>query len=124
MLALLGRLRAERRHTLVIVEHRLDEVMPLVDRAIVLSADGELVADGPPREVIREHGDWLAEAGVWAPQVSELARSLERSGLALDPFPITVAGGGRGAPAARGAAGRGSPSAARAESAAVIPTRG
>jgi energy-coupling factor transporter ATP-binding protein EcfA2 len=90
VLALLGRLRAERRHTLVIVEHRLDEVMPLVDRAIVFSAEGELVADGPPRAVIREHGDWLAEAGVWVPQVSELARSLARQGVALDPFPITV----------------------------------
>jgi energy-coupling factor transport system ATP-binding protein len=90
VLALLGRLRAERRHTLVIVEHRLDEVMPLVDRALVFSADCELVADGPPRQVIRDHGDWLAEAGVWVPQVSELARSLERGGLILDPFPITV----------------------------------
>jgi len=87
---LLGQLRAGGEHTLVIVEHRLDEVMPLVDRAIVFSADGELVADGPPREVIREHGDWLAEAGVWTPQVSELARDLEREGIALDPFPITV----------------------------------
>ena len=90
VMSLLGELRAKRRHTLVIVEHRLDEVMPLVDRAIVFSANGELVADGPPRQVIREHGDWLAEAGVWTPHVSELARSLERAGLALDPFPITV----------------------------------
>jgi len=90
VLALLGRLRAERRHTLAIVEHKLDEVMPLVDRALVFSAEGVLMADGPPRAVIREHGDWLAEAGVWVPQVSELARSLERAGVALDPFPITV----------------------------------
>jgi energy-coupling factor transporter ATP-binding protein EcfA2 len=90
LISLLGALHAGRRHTLIIVEHRLDEVMPLVDRAIVLNANGELVADGPPRRVIRKHGDWLAEAGVWTPQVSELARSLERSGLTLDPFPITV----------------------------------
>lgn len=90
LLALLARLRAQRQYTLVIVEHRLDEVMPLIDRAIVLSADGEMVADGPPREVIRRHGDWLAEAGVWTPQVSELGRRLERDGLILDPFPLTV----------------------------------
>ena len=31
LLALLARLRADRRHTLVIVEHRLDEVMPLIE---------------------------------------------------------------------------------------------
>jgi energy-coupling factor transport system ATP-binding protein len=91
LLALLVRIRAERRHTLLIVEHRLDEVMPLIDRAIVLNADGALVADGPPREVIHDHGDWLAEAGVWTPQVSELGRHLEREGVVLDPFPLTVA---------------------------------
>ena len=61
--------------------------MPLVDRAIVLNADGELVADGPPREVIHGHGDWLAEAGVWTPQVSELAHRLERDGLIAGPVP-------------------------------------
>jgi energy-coupling factor transporter ATP-binding protein EcfA2 len=90
VMALLAQIRAEGRHTLVIVEHRLDEVMPLVDRAIVLSADGELVADGPPRPVIRDHGRRLAEAGVWTPQVSELALGLERTGLTIDPFPITI----------------------------------
>jgi energy-coupling factor transport system ATP-binding protein len=90
VMALLGRLRAQQRHTLVIVEHRLDEVMPLVDRALVFSAAGELVADGPPRQVIRDHGDWLAEAGVWTPHVSELARGLAHGGIAVDPFPVTV----------------------------------
>src|SRR5215212_1021599 len=90
LLALLGEISARRQHTLIVVEHRLDEVMPLIDRVIVLSSEGELVADGPPRAVIRDHGDWLAEAGVWTPQVSELASRLARSGLVLDPFPLTV----------------------------------
>src|SRR5215212_3507742 len=90
LLALLGEIRARRQHTLIVVEHRLDEVMGLIDRVIVLSADGELVADGPPRRVIRDHGDWLAEAGIWTPQVSELAGRLARSGIEIDPFPLTV----------------------------------
>ncbi|HET6318333.1 MAG TPA: ABC transporter ATP-binding protein, partial [Chloroflexota bacterium] len=38
---LLRRLRTEGRHSLVIVEHRLDDLMPLVDRALVLSHAGE-----------------------------------------------------------------------------------
>jgi energy-coupling factor transport system ATP-binding protein len=87
---LLAQLRAERRHTLVIVEHRLDEVMRLVDRVVVLSADGELVADGPPREVMRAHGPALRAAGVWTPQASELALRLESDGIELDPFPLTI----------------------------------
>jgi len=90
LLALLGEIWARRQHTLIVVEHRLDEVMPLIDRVIVLSSEGELVADGPPRAVIRDHGDWLAEAGVWTPQVSELASRLARSGIQLNPFPLTV----------------------------------
>ncbi len=90
LLRLLAEIRAAREHTLIIVEHRLDEVMPLVDRALVFSARGELVADGPPHTVIQQHGAWLAEAGVWTPHVSELARALAGVGLEVVPFPITV----------------------------------
>jgi energy-coupling factor transport system ATP-binding protein len=88
---LLGRLRAGGQHTLVIIEHRLDPLMPLIDRTLVLSQDGEVVANGLPRQVMRSWGGSLAEAGVWVPQVSELATQLEADGVRLEPFPLTVA---------------------------------
>jgi energy-coupling factor transport system ATP-binding protein len=53
--------------TLLLVEHRLDDVLPLVDRAVVLEAGGGVVADGPPADVFRSHGTRLAHAGVWVP---------------------------------------------------------
>ncbi len=53
--------------TLVLVEHRVDEAVGLVDRVIVLEAAGGVVADGPPGEVFRTSGHDLAEAGVWVP---------------------------------------------------------
>ena len=53
--------------TLVLVEHRVDEAVSLVDRVVVLSAGGGVVADGPPGEVFRIHGSSLADAGVWVP---------------------------------------------------------
>ena len=53
--------------TLVLVEHRVDEAVSLVDRVVVLEAGGGVVADGRPREVFREHGSALAAAGVWVP---------------------------------------------------------
>lgn len=53
--------------TLVLVEHRVDEAVSLVDRVVVLEAGGGVVAEGPPREVFREHGSALAAAGVWVP---------------------------------------------------------
>ena len=53
--------------TMLLVEHRVDEAVALVDRVVVLQAGGGVVADGPPRDVFRERGNELAAAGVWVP---------------------------------------------------------
>jgi energy-coupling factor transport system ATP-binding protein len=53
--------------TMLLVEHRVDEAVSLVDRVVVLAAGGGVVADGAPGEVFRERGSELAEAGVWVP---------------------------------------------------------
>ncbi len=53
--------------TLILVEHRVGESLPLVDRVVVLEAGGGVVADGSPRAVFSDHGSRLAEAGVWIP---------------------------------------------------------
>lgn len=53
--------------TLVLVEHRVDEAVALVDRVVVIEAAGGVVVDGSPREVFHSHGTALAEAGVWVP---------------------------------------------------------
>lgn len=53
--------------TAVIVEHRVEVWLDVVDRIVVLGADGGLVADGEPRQVLAEQGVALAAAGVWVP---------------------------------------------------------
>ncbi len=53
--------------TMVLVEHRVEEVLSLVDRVVVLEAGGGVVADGPPLSVAGPLGDRLAAAGVWVP---------------------------------------------------------
>ena len=53
--------------TLVLVEHRVAEALPLVDRVVVIEAGGGVVADGAPREVFARHGARLADLGVWVP---------------------------------------------------------
>ncbi|WBB79697.1 ABC transporter ATP-binding protein [Micromonospora sp. WMMD882] len=53
--------------TLILVEHRVAEALPLVDRVIVLAAGGGVRADGPPGRVFAEHGAALAAEGVWVP---------------------------------------------------------
>jgi energy-coupling factor transporter ATP-binding protein EcfA2 len=55
--------------TMVLVEHRVAEALPLVDRVVVLAAGGGIVADGTPRQVFTQHGEWLAAQGVWVPDI-------------------------------------------------------
>lgn len=54
--------------TLVVVEHRVDVWLPIVDRVIVLGEAG-IIADGEPATVMREEGARLARAGVWVPGI-------------------------------------------------------
>ncbi|HEX2704954.1 MAG TPA: ATP-binding cassette domain-containing protein [Candidatus Lustribacter sp.] len=61
------RLTRARGLTLVVVEHRLGPWLPLVDRLVVLHADGHILADGVPQQVLAGHGADLLEAGLWLP---------------------------------------------------------
>ncbi|GAA5209632.1 ABC transporter ATP-binding protein [Microbacterium kyungheense] len=58
---------AETGATLVVIEHRTEVWADLMDRVIVVGAEGGLLADGPPTEVFARVGDDLAAAGVWVP---------------------------------------------------------
>ncbi|SLM98721.1 ABC transporter ATP-binding protein [Brevibacterium yomogidense] len=53
--------------TLVVVDHRVDEWLGLVDRVVVLEPAGGLIADGPPDAVFARAGSALEAAGVWVP---------------------------------------------------------
>ncbi|WP_455529283.1 ABC transporter ATP-binding protein [Ruminococcus sp.] len=52
-IATLKRLCSDFSITIVIAEHRLEEVVPLCDRLLVME-NGSLIADAPPRDVITE----------------------------------------------------------------------
>src|SRR5689334_22249158 len=53
--------------TLIVVEHRVAEALPLVDRVVVLEPGGGIRADGAPEVVFAAYGDRLAAEGVWVP---------------------------------------------------------
>ncbi|MDI9612895.1 MAG: ATP-binding cassette domain-containing protein, partial [Acidobacteriota bacterium] len=57
-LATLGKINRELGTTILLTEHRLEEVFPLSDRVLVMDG-GRLVADGTPRDV----GETLRSAG-------------------------------------------------------------
>jgi len=58
--------------TLIVVEHRIDVWLPLVDRVIVLGGGG-ILADGAPEDVLGHSAGnrrtELADAGVWVPGI-------------------------------------------------------
>ena len=55
--------------TLIVVEHRVAVWADVVDRVVVLAADGGILADGPPSQVLADpgHRERLSAAGVWLP---------------------------------------------------------
>jgi energy-coupling factor transport system ATP-binding protein len=57
----------EQEVTVVLVEHRLAEVLPLISRVVVLDPGGGVRADGPPSLLTGPLGAELAAAGVWVP---------------------------------------------------------
>lgn len=82
---IIAALKRKGQHTLILIEHRLDELMPLIDRVIALDASGALIADGSPAAVFNDHAEALAALGVWMPQVTCLALR-----LGLRPLPVTL----------------------------------
>ncbi|WP_340400599.1 ABC transporter ATP-binding protein [Paenibacillus sp. FSL H8-0079] len=57
--------------TLIIVEHKINEIVDMVDRIIVLSPEGKIVADGPAQQVFTEERGKLKAYGIWYPGVWE-----------------------------------------------------
>jgi energy-coupling factor transport system ATP-binding protein len=53
--------------TAVVIEHRVSVWRDVVDRVVVLSAEGGVLADGRPDDVLSTNGRALAAAGVWVP---------------------------------------------------------
>lgn len=68
------------RHTVVVVEHKLDAVIDWIDRIVLLDERGGLLADGEPEVVLRRHKADFDRYGIWHPTVwQEYAASRERA---------------------------------------------
>ncbi|MCA1058671.1 energy-coupling factor ABC transporter ATP-binding protein [Rossellomorea aquimaris] len=53
--------------TLVIVEHKLDHVLEIIDRIILFDADGTIMADGTKEWILSRYKETLRSLGVWYP---------------------------------------------------------
>ncbi len=81
-----AKLRKDYNTTIIMVEHRSEEIAKYADRVIVMK-DGKIALEGSPREVFNRISD-LLELGVRPPQVCELALSLIKKGFSPKFFPI------------------------------------
>lgn len=65
--------RIAQERTLIIVEHRIEEILALglVDRVALFGPNGRLLGQGPPETVFREYNRELQEFGIWYPGVWE-----------------------------------------------------
>lgn len=93
----LQRLNEEMAVTVIISEHRLEEVLPLADRVLMLE-DGKLLAEAAPRLFARQTGSGpLTSAGRYLPAASRLYLSLapEADSAATENIPLTVREGRR-----------------------------
>ncbi|MEI8334863.1 MAG: ATP-binding cassette domain-containing protein [Chloroflexota bacterium] len=63
----LGALAERRDRTIVVVEHRLDAVLPIADLVLAIGADGLQLAFGPPDEVGASVAATLDRLGAWVP---------------------------------------------------------
>jgi len=86
VLRLLERLNDELGLTVILIEQRLDRVVHLVDRMLVMGG-GEIIADGTPGEVM--NGD-IGGLGIGLPPVIRLMRQLKSHNAALNGLPLTV----------------------------------
>ncbi len=77
--------------TVVLVTRELDEFLAQADQLVVLDR-GRVLAAGPPRQVVLEHGETMLNTlGVWLPETCEVGLALHRAGkLAGGELPITV----------------------------------
>ncbi|MCQ1535806.1 ATP-binding cassette domain-containing protein [Methanosarcina sp. KYL-1] len=75
VLELLRQLNAEKRITIILIEHKLDAVFEMADRMLVMD-EGRIILDGKPFEILCREEEKLKKLGIHPPQLTELARFL------------------------------------------------
>jgi energy-coupling factor transport system ATP-binding protein len=64
----IAHLKASGERTIVLVEHRIDELLDLIDRVLVLGPSGAVLAYGRPERIFRDRAAELDQLGVWRPE--------------------------------------------------------
>lgn len=85
---LIAQMHEERRMTIILVSHSMEDVAKYVERIIVMN-DGQVMFDGVPKEVFHHYRE-LEQVGLAAPQVTYLMHELAEKGMPVDMDATTV----------------------------------
>lgn len=85
---LLKKLHRERKITVLLVSHSMEDVAEYASRVIVMN-QGQIVLDGEPRKVFRYEKE-LSKIGLGVPQATSLMHFLAEQGVAVEDDCLTV----------------------------------
>ena len=81
-------LQKERKITVILVSHSMEDVARYVDRMIVVN-DGKILFDDTPKQVFQHYKE-LESVGLAAPQVTYVVKALKEKGWDIDTTATTV----------------------------------
>jgi energy-coupling factor transporter ATP-binding protein EcfA2 len=84
----LAKLKQEQRNTIIVIEHSLENLIPLADRMLLLSG-GELLLDDETHRFF-QNMDLLAQHGIYPPGALRYFYELKKIGRYEGPLPITL----------------------------------
>ena len=88
ILALISKMHKERKITIILVSHSMEDVAEYVERIIVMN-HGQVMFDDVPHEVFRHYKE-LEKISLAAPQVTYLMHELREKGLPVDVNATTI----------------------------------
>jgi energy-coupling factor transport system ATP-binding protein len=89
VLSIVKRLNEDLGITVVLIEHRLDRLLPFADRLIIMDK-GRIKIDGTIRDILNSHFAEINEMGIGVPPIVRLAKTLESGKVRFENIPLTV----------------------------------
>lgn len=83
--------RGDARRSLIYMDHKIEALLPLTDRVLVLGENGMPLAFEAPDTLFHDRAALVAGTGSWLPTAAHLYRFLRARGLQLAGRPLTVA---------------------------------
>ncbi len=84
----LAKLKNEQHNTIIVIEHNLENLIPLADRMILLS-DNKLVLEDETHAFF-QNMELLTGEGIYPPGALRFFYELQKAGYTRDPLPVTV----------------------------------